>query len=187
MRPWIFHESLIHDFNKNRPKVWADNHRRRSSDGCFNIFCREASPWTFLQEDKKPQSLHRVRYQAYCLCTQVLLFSWWKVNFTDTACFKKKSILKDSVVFLTPKKVNVRKAHSSVAVISLYKGRTSVQMVFKALGLQTLVGFQSCSRHTHWALPLAVAVCDHLLSSNTFFFFDKSCCTCQGCFCIPKA
>lgn len=148
-------------------------------------FVQKHPPWTFLQEDKKPQSLHRVGYQAYYLCTQVLLFSWWKVNFTDTACFKKKSILKDSVVFLTPKKVNVRKAHSSVAVISLYEGRTSVQMVFKAVLLQTFVGFQSCSRHTHWALPLAVAVCDHLLSSNTLFSFSKSCCTCQGCFCIP--
>lgn len=82
-------------------------------------FVQKHPPWTFLQEDKKPQSLHRVGYQAYYLSIQVLLFSRWRVSFIDTVCFKKKSILKDSVVFLTPKKVNVKKAHSSVAVISL--------------------------------------------------------------------
>lgn len=144
----------------------------------------------FLQEDKKPWSLHRLGYQKYNLCIQVLLFSWWKVNlyFYHMLYEKKKNpSWKTQCFFLTPRKANVRRAHSNVAVISLYEGHTSVQMIFKALVLQTSVGFQSCSSPTHRALPLAVAVCSHLLPSNTLFSLSNSCSTCQGCFCIPKA
>lgn len=76
----------------------------------------------FLQEDKKPWSLHRLGYQKYNLCIQVLLFSWWKVNlyFYHMLYEKKKIRLERLSVFFLPPEKQTLGGHTQMWQSSLY-------------------------------------------------------------------